>query len=161
MRALDEGLPKLTALETFLPKFDALQGILDHLERMERRMPDEVTLVDMARKLSVLDATIAKIEAFRPPETVMVIQERHNGKVQVVQKPDLTEQHNWNRMKMLTQFVSLAGKAREIELEWQKIQQAENDAFFAFQSFKDKAESEYIYKKGIADGIKWCVNRFS
>lgn len=66
-----------------------------------------------------------------------------------------------NRFKILWRFCSLLGKAREIELEWQRIQQDEHDAFFAWQAAKGNDDSKYAYKKGFAEGVKWCLARFS
>jgi|GEM_PF-2683705 len=64
------------------------------------------------------------------------------------------------RVLLIRRFFRLVGMAREIELEWQKIQQDKNDAHFALHSLRGNAELEYIYRKGIEDGIKWCVKRF-
>lgn len=70
--------------------------------------------------------------------------------------------HALNRWKILYRFVCLMGKAREIELEWQRIQQDEHDFNYAFQTgMNEDKQARYLYKKGIADGIKWCVDRFS
>ena len=70
--------------------------------------------------------------------------------------------HEENRVLLAAKIMKVSEKARELELEWQKIQQEEHDAFFAFQAIGGKSqESLYVYKKGIADGIKWCINHFS
>ena len=67
-----------------------------------------------------------------------------------------------HRLALVRRFFGLCGKAREIELEWQKIQQAEHDAFFAVQiTGRRDEELTHAYKKGITDGIKWCVEHFS
>lgn len=65
-------------------------------------------------------------------------------------------------MRMFFQFLCMTEQAKEIEQEWQRIQQDEHDFFFAFQVTRnDDAKAEYMYKKGIADGIKWAISRFS
>lgn len=69
--------------------------------------------------------------------------------------------HEVSRLRLLAQFSTVGGKALEIEKEWQRIQQDEHDSFFEFQVTRGNNEKEYAYKKGIADGIKWCVKRFS
>ena len=71
------------------------------------------------------------------------------------------DRHQLKRIKMLWRFASLLPKAREIELEWQKIQQDDNDETFAFNMLRGQNESLHYYKKGIAEGIQWCLNRFS
>lgn len=73
----------------------------------------------------------------------------------------MIDAHQLRRLKALWKFANLGTKAREIEVEWQKIQQDEHDAFFCFQVFKGNTQADYAYKKGVADGIKWCVERFS
>jgi len=66
------------------------------------------------------------------------------------------------RLKLLSKFAGIAEKAREVELEWQRIQQDEHDFQFAFHTSKDEeSQAKYLYKKGIADGVKWCLNLFS
>jgi len=65
------------------------------------------------------------------------------------------------RWIVLWRFCKLLGKAKEIEIEWQRIQQDEHDAYFKFQIFRGNEQAEHAYKKGIAEGIKWCLNRFS
>lgn len=65
-----------------------------------------------------------------------------------------------SRLRLLAQFAGMKGKAEEIEKEWQRIQQDEHNAHFAFQILRGNNESEYLYKKGIAEGIKWCIDHF-
>lgn len=80
----------------------------------------------------------------------------------VISKAELELRNELNRLKMVEKFQKLAGKAEEIELEWQRIQQNEHDALYAFQSTLEEAnKQDYWYKKGIAEGIKWCVERFT
>lgn len=124
-------------------------------------MPDAEDIHVLSAKLAGVDEVVAKIEALKPPEAIVITQEHKNGKAVAVDRKGIEERAEWNRMKMLAQFVHLAPKAVEIEKEWQKIQQDENDAFFAFQVLKGHGESEYVYKKGIADGVRWCLTRFS
>lgn len=59
------------------------------------------------------------------------------------------------------QVLKLSGRAKEIEKEWQKIQQDEHNAVFANQVFNGRNGEEVAYRKGIVEGIKWCVDRFS
>lgn len=70
-------------------------------------------------------------------------------------------EHEVSRLRLLAQFSGMKGKARELELEWQKIQQDEHDAFFAHQILHGKDNGNYDYKKGFVEGIKWCIDRFS
>lgn len=147
-------------LDAFLPKFEALQGILIRLECLENRMPTVESIQSMTEKLASLEAVISKIENMKIPEPIVITQEHKDGKTIVVDRKAVNDQVEWNRLKMLSQFTHMAGKADLIEKEWQKIQQDENDAYFQFQILRDKAESEYCFKKGIAEGIKWCVKHF-
>lgn len=161
--SLKWAVPKLEALDALNPKLGLLNQILERLESLDRCMPDPETLNTMVSRFQSLDLAVAKIEQLGPapkPVTIKIVeQDRPKG---LVDKQALEEQHQWDRLKLLARFAGAAGKAREIEQEWQRIQQDENDAHFAFQTLnKGNPEQIYLYKKGIADGIKWVLNRFS
>lgn len=142
------------ALEPVISKIEALSGVLSRLEGIQGRLPESSVLESLASRLETLDSLIQKLEA--PHESVSVHQ---NGEQNPPIKEDIQE---WNRLKLLSKFVHLSGKAKEIELEWQRIQQDEHDFQFAFQTTpNEETQSKYIYKKGIADGIKWCIDRFN
>lgn len=155
-RAVDEAIPKLADLQKFIPKLDALQEVLTRLDEMERRMPDEDTVAAISSKLNSLDSAVHKIETL----TVPVLNQAPIPVKTKELRADSEIRHDWQRLKMLSQFSQMAGKAKQIEQEWQKIQQDEHDEFFKFQTLGKSAELEYIYKKGISEGIKWCVNQF-
>lgn len=143
LRRLLKLVPRLLShadvLEAFLPRLVALDAILGRLEGFDDR-------------LKALDKALYRMEKIGKEEAQPVAVVTHsNGK----------HDYEEGRIKMLGKFVALAGKGREIELAWQKIQQDEHDAFFAFQIFQGRNEVDYAYKKGIADGVKWCVERFS
>lgn len=65
-----------------------------------------------------------------------------------------------NRLKLLWKLILSSSKAREIELEWQSIQQDAHNVNFSFQNGRS-TDVDVAYKKGVVDGIKWSVNRFS
>lgn len=83
-------------------------------------------------------------------------------KVAYAEKPvGLDNKYELERLRLLIKFSKLLGKEKEIELEWQRIQQDEHDFKYAFQaSVGEETQAKYLYKKGIADGVKWCINRF-
>lgn len=82
--------------------------------------------------------------------------------VEIAYKSGFIDQHQFERIKSLWTFCKLASQAKEISEEWKRIQQDEHDFNFAFQSHPtEDTQSRYLYRKGIADGIKWCINRFS
>jgi len=146
LRRLLKFIPRLLAhleiLETYLPRLEALDGLLVRLDGFDER-------------LKALDRALLKMEnidKMKPAEVLVPAVSNGNGH---------SDDHDLNRLKILGKFVQLAGKAQQIEKEWQKIQQDEHDAFFAFQVFRGKNEVEHAYKKGVTDGIKWCVDRFS
>ena len=79
-----------------------------------------------------------------------------------VKNNELKLLHELNRLKMAEKFKTLSERASEIEEEWRRIQQDEHDALEAFQTtLKEDNKQDYYYKKGITEGIKWCINRFS
>lgn len=76
---------------------------------------------------------------------------KKNGKANV---------HEVARLKLLMKFSHLKGRSEEIEKEWQRIQQDEHDSYFEFQVLRGQNELEHAYKKGIREGIQWCIDRF-
>lgn len=155
LRLLPEVLSHLDSLETLLPKIVALGPILDRLGNMDKKISELEILEATVPRLEALDKALAKIERLGHVEAVPI---QHTVPVAVSSNG---HDHDLNRLKILSKFVALEGKAREIEQEWQKIQQDEHDSFFAFQVFRGRNEVEHAYRKGITDGIKWCVERFS
>lgn len=108
-------------------------------------------IYDVVEKIGNLDDKLSRIEELgkmRPDVPKQEIKEMKN------------DRNGWQRLEVLAKFSNLVGKASEIESEWQKIQQSEHDEHFAFQILRGNNEKEYYYKKGIVDGIKWCVDRF-
>lgn len=164
LEALKWAIPKLEALDAFAPRLDALNGILERLEALDKCMPSAETLNTMVSRFEGLDEAVAKIEQLGPapkPITIRVTDNPDKPK-STIDKQALEERHEWDRLRLLARFAGAAGKAREIEQEWQRIQQDENDALFAFQTLdKGNSKEVFLYKKGIADGIKWVINRFS
>lgn len=147
-----ELLPRLEILDRFLPKIEAFESVLGKLEEFEKRTSTLTVLEATIQKIGVLEKELSKVENLEPTKIIST-----NGKVsQAVESI-----HEWDRLKLLSKFVALSGKAKEIEQEWQKIQQDENDASFAFQLARGDKKDEYLYKRGISEGIKWCINRFS
>lgn len=66
------------------------------------------------------------------------------------------------RIRLVYIFSQLIWKATEIETAWKEIQQNEHDFHYAFNCRpNDETQSQYLYKKGLADGVKWCISRFS
>ena len=162
--SLKWAIPKLEALDHLQPRLEALNAILERLEALDKCMPNAETLNTMVSRFESLDGAVSKIEQLGPmPKPVTVTIHQNGSKpVATIDKTALEEKHEWERLKLLARFAGAAGKAREIELEWQQIQQDENDANFAFQTLnKGNPEGVFLYKKGIADGIKWVINRFS
>lgn len=72
-------------------------------------------------------------------------------------KPD----YELERLRLMERFHGVSGKAQQIQDEWQRIQQDEHNENFAFQVLRGNNEGVYLYKKGISDGIKWCLKNFS
>lgn len=144
-------------LDSVLVKIEALSGILERLSTIEKSLSTNETLLSLAGRIEAIDAAVRKVESLAMPKP----ETNGNGHAVIVHpaKADLIE---WNRLKLLAKFVQLADKGKEIETEWQRIQQDEHDFEFAFHtSINDDSQSKYLYKKGIADGVKWCVSRFS
>lgn len=162
LEAMQNIVPKLEALERLLPRLGELDALLVRLETMDAQLPDRDTLLSITNKFSYLDEAINKLEHLgKVPE--VVYRDENNGHSQSMQATMIKDReiiHGWNRMKLLSKFAILAAKGREIELEWQRIQQDEHDATFAFKSGRSN-EVDEAYKRGIAEGVKWCVNRFS
>lgn len=147
-------LQNIEVLDAVLVKIEALSGILDRLSTIERTLCANETLLSLAGRIEALDSAVRKIEM-----TPRAPLDASNGTVVHPVKQDLLE---WNRLKLLAKFVQLADKGKEIELEWQRIQQDEHDYKFAFDaSPNDDTQGRFLFKKGIAEGVKWCVNRFS
>lgn len=149
-------LPKLArgldALESLVPKLEALDPVLKSLSEIDRKVAEVKALESTVNKIISLDDSLARIESLGARrEVVAPVVHRTNGN---------EERHGWNRLELLAKFANLSGKAKEIEEEWQKIQQDEHDEHFALQVLRGNNEGVYLYKKGIADGIKWCVKHF-
>jgi hypothetical protein len=127
-------MPKFELPTKPIPQLNAIQEMVPKLEALEKFLP----------KITELNALIAQIEAIetgQQPKEAKVI-------------------HGWNRLKLLSKFALIASKGREIELEWQRIQQDSHDATFALRSGRG-TEVDESYKRGIVDGIKWCEKLFS
>jgi len=146
-------LRQLDSLESLLPKLEALGPVLDRIGGLDERVGDLAIIEQAAPRLESLDNALERLHSLgqKEPKALMA-QEKPMAN---------TVNHDLERLKMLSKFAALVGKAKEIEQEWQKIQQDEHDSFFAFQVMRGSNEREYAYKKGIADGIKWVINRFS
>lgn len=149
-------IPQLDALDRTLPTFESLKEALPKIEAIQAFLPKLEALDQIFVKLEDVNTSLHKLEH--------VAHEKPHANGNSVHPIPLETAHiqEWNRLKMLSKFVQLAGRAKEIETEWQRIQQNEHDALYAFQTtLKEESEMQYLYKKGIADGIKWCVNTFS
>lgn len=139
-----------------MTRIEALGAILGHLEGLEKKFATNHALQTLAERLEHLDQVIMRIENLEEPRLSVVAANGHDV------HPARQELQEWQRLQLLSKFVQLAGKAKEIETEWQRIQQDEHDFLFAFQvSNNEDSQAKYLYKKGIADGVKWCVARFS
>lgn len=165
LEALKWAIPeKLEAADVFIPKLDALERVLSRLESMGARMPSPEEIDALADRLEALDSTVARIEALGThPKPVMVYVASNGDKPKAkVDQVQLAQKHEWDRLKLLSRFVQAAEQSQKLEQDWQKIQQGEHDAFFEFQSMnKDDSKVMWMYKKGVSDGVKWCINRFS
>lgn len=138
---------RLDILDGVISNVEALNGVLERLQGLERRMPQSGLLEALAVRLEAFNSSLVKIEQPEKPKETNPVKE------------DLRE---WERLKLLSQFVHLHGKAKEIETEWQRIQQDEHDFQFAFNSSpNEETQSRFLYRKGVADGIKWCLKNFS
>lgn len=164
LEALRGDLPQTAErMDVFASKLDALERVLASLEAMGGRIPQPEVLNALKERLGTLDSVVAKIETLASPVVVNVVSPQPKPRQILTEtEAEVIERRNeWNRLKLLAKFCQLEGKAKEIEQEWQRIQQDEHDSFFAFQTFpKSDSELAYLYKKGIADGIRWCVKRF-
>lgn len=65
------------------------------------------------------------------------------------------------RLRLLWKFVALIPRAREIEVECQKIQQKMHDLEFSNALSRNDKEKELAYQKGYWEGILWAANRFT
>jgi len=160
LESMENIVPKLEALERLVPKLNQFDRVIARLEAMEAQLPDKDALASITEKFQYLDEAVNKIKSLGE---VPVVVHQTNGHVQTMQATMIKDREivdGWNRMKLLSKFALLASKSKEIEQEWQRIQQDEHDATFAWQSGRSN-EVDVSYKKGIVDGIKWCVNRFS
>ena len=147
---------RIDLIEGIVTKIEGLGKVLDRLESIESKLSGNQSLETLASRIEALDAAVRKVEtlSLATPEAP-----KQNGATVHPVKQDLIE---WNRLKLLTKFVALADKGKEIEQEWQRIQQDEHDFQFAFQSNpNEQTQANYVFKKGIAIGVKWCVERFS
>lgn len=144
---------RLDSLISLLPKLEAMSEILERIGNLDDKIYELALLHETSIKLTSLDDSLKRLQSLESPKTVQVVE-----KVPVVQHQ--RQDHEFNRLKALGKFAQLAGKAREIELEWQKIQQEEHDAFFAYNLLHGRDENNHAYRKGVTDGIKWCVDRF-
>jgi len=147
---------QLDALESILPKLTALGPILEKIGDLDKRVSELAILEATVPRLIQLDEALMRLQRLGHETPAVTTQQP----VPVAVSSNGHDQE-MNRLKLLSQFVKLSGKAQEIELEWQKIQQDENNAYFAYQVMRGDATREHAYRKGIVDGIKWCVNRFS
>lgn len=152
LRRLFRLLPKLdkslNELEALVPKLEKIN--------LDKRIAEMGIINEFIPRFEQLDSALVKLADVGKPIEVRVMESPKKKPVL-----DLTEQHELNRLRMLSKFVALSGRAREIELEWQRIQQDDNDETFAFKMLRGQNENMYFYKKGIVEGIKWCVNRFT
>lgn len=139
LRTLPRVMGELDKLGIIFEKIDSLEKDLGHI----------------ACGMETLDSSLERLKCLDVKPTSRVIYLKDPSP----RKPDLIE-HEWSRLKLLSKFVNLEGKAEEIEKAWQKIQQDEHDAYFAFQVFRGQNELEHIYRKGIREGIQWCIDRF-
>lgn len=159
LESMENIVPKLEALEKLLPKLNQFDRVIARLETMEAQLPDADALASITSKFEYLDSAVEKIKSLGT--VPVVVHSNGNGTtMQATMIKDREIIDGWNRMKLLSKFALLASKGREIELEWQRIQQDEHDATFAFHSGRSN-EVDVSYKKGVVEGIKWCVNRFS
>lgn len=146
-------MPKLDSLEKNLPTLESLEYATPLIEAVETFLPRLRTLDSILVKIEALNATIQRLETL-PTQVVQVVEKKVTVPLPVEQM------HEWNRLKKLAKFTQMVGKAEQIEKEWQRIEQDENDELFSFQVLRGRDEVKYMYKKGIADGVRWCVERF-
>lgn len=145
-------LNRIDLIEESVKKVESLGDILERLEWAQKNMPTFGVLEALAERLDALNRVVVTIEETPSPTKLVA---KTNGS-----KPE--DVRDWERLKLLSKFVHLSGKSKDIEDEWRRIQQDEHDFEFAFKtSPTEESQSKYLYKKGIADGIKWCVNLFS
>lgn len=128
-----------------LDKLDVIFQKIDYLEG---------NLKNISTGMETLDHTLERLKVLDVKPVTKVIYQKEPG-----QKANLVE-HEWSRLKLLSKFSNLSGKAEEIEKEWQRIQQAEHDEYFKFQVTRGNSELDHIYRKGIREGIQWCIDRF-
>lgn len=145
---------RIDTLDSVIAQIETLGSILDRLSLLEGKLKTNASLESLAYRLESLDRVVKNIETLSQPKAPV-----SNGVIVHPAKQDLLE---WNRLKLLSKFVQLADKGKEIEQEWQRIQQDEHDYQFAFHTDNnEETQAKYMYKKGITEGVKWCVSRFS
>lgn len=153
---LEKGtISKVEAIENFIPKIEALKTILLKLGELNDKTPEFAILEIVIPKMETLNKLMHRLEDLK---------NRPEPEVHIAHKApaiDNERKHEWDRLILMTKFINISERAKEIETEWQKIQQDEHDAFFNFQVFRGENAKEYAYKKGVSDGIKWLIDRFS
>lgn len=147
-------MPRLETLEATVPTLDALESAIPKLETIDRFLPKLEALEAIFTKIEALNVLVERLETMNEPVLIHT-----NGKPHPQPTPDQTV-HDYKRLKLLMQFSRFQGKAREIELEWQKIQQSAHDRSFYNQVYLGKAESEVAHKDGFVRGVQWCIERF-
>ena len=147
-------IPRLETLEVTVPTLEALESAIPKLEAIDRFLPRIQALEAIFTKIETLNVLVERLETMNEPVLIHT-----NGKSHPQSTPDQTV-HDYRRLKLLMKFSHLQGKAREIELEWQTIQQAAHDRSFYNQVYLGKAESEVAHKDGFVRGVQWCIERF-
>jgi len=147
------SIRNIEGISTLISKIENLGYVVSRLTNVEKSLSGSDALESLAMRIEKLDLILKRIES--PIKTIDIKEPVSVNPV----KQDLLE---WNRLKLLSKFVALSEKGEEIEKEWQRIQQDEHDFQFAFEtSLNEESQAKYLYKKGIADGVKWCLKNFS
>lgn len=131
-----------------LTELDKLSDIFSRIDELE------ANLKNISCGMETLDGSLERLKCLDSKPVTQVIHVNGSKKL-----PDPV-QHEWSRLKLLSKFANLSGKAEEIEKEWQKIQQDEFDTYFSFQVVRGQNELDLMYRKGIREGIQWCIDRF-
>jgi hypothetical protein len=129
-------------------ELDKLGVIFDRIDLLESN------LKNISCGMETLDQSLERLKCLDIQPVSRVVYLKESAK-----SPDPV-QHEWSRLKLLSKFANLSGRAEEIEKEWQKIQQDEHNAYFSFQVLRGQQDLDYTYRKGIREGIQWCIDRF-
>lgn len=65
------------------------------------------------------------------------------------------------RLTLLWKFIKLIPRARELEIECQKLEQKMHDIQFSHDIAPGSKDAELARAQGMIEGIKFCIGKFN